>query len=145
MCRFESFLEKSAYVARYMIVAVFAIAMAAAWRGSVSPDKVYAATPVAAAPGFVSFTAKITGNSKFYLTDTNKRVICVYSLTNDQLRLVSARKFDQDSRIKDGSIKAPVAMEGMPLTRDEAEVYANNSQKVLDAYAKKYNQPVGGE
>jgi hypothetical protein len=141
----EAILEKAAHIARYAMVALFAVSLSATWQSSGgSGDRVHAATPVSAAPSFLSFTAKVSGNGKFYITDTNRKVICVYSLTNDQLRLVSARKFDHDSRIRDGSIKAPVAMEGMPLTRDEAEVYANNSQKVLDAAAKKYNQPTGG-
>ena len=141
----EVILEKAAHIARYAMVAVFAIALSATWQSNNgSGDRAYAATPVSAAPSFLSFTAKVGGNSKFYITDTNRKVICVYSLTNDQLRLVSARKFDHDSRIRDGSIKAPVAMEGMPLTRDDAEAYANNLQKLLDAAAKKYNKPTGG-
>jgi hypothetical protein len=141
----EAILEKSAHLARYAMVALFAIALSATWQSSGGPgDRVHAATPVSAAPSFLSFTAKVGGNGKFFITDTNRKVICVYSLTNDQLRLVSARKFDHDSRIRDGSIKAPVAMEGMPLTRDDADAYANSSQKVIDAVAKKYGQPVGG-
>ena len=143
---YPSFGEKLAALARYVLVAIFAVALVCGtWRAK-SETQAFAATPVSAASSYLSFTAKANGGSKFYITDTNKKVICVYSLNSDQLRLVGARKFDQDSKVVDGSIKAPIALEGAGITREQVQQYLKNSQSVLDAEAKKYgHNNFGGE
>ncbi|HEY3322151.1 MAG TPA: hypothetical protein VGP72_16920 [Planctomycetota bacterium] len=93
--------------------------------------RVGAATPVAAAPSYISCTVKAASNSKFFLTDTTKQVICVYSLQGDQVRLVSARAFDHDRRLVDASV--PTGM-----TREQAAQHVKSSQPALDALEKKH-------
>jgi hypothetical protein len=134
-----SILEKFAIGARYAMVAMFAGAIALLLTQKISV--VNAATPVAAAPSYLSFTTKNNGNAHFYITDTNRKVICVYSLIGDQLRLVSARRFDDDSRIVDATFKAPFALEGPGATRDDVINYTKNCIPHLDALAKKCGQP----
>jgi len=103
-----------------------------------------ASNPVSAATSYLSFTVRLGTNNKFYITDTNRKVICVYTLAGEKLRLVSARNIDNDSKIVDGSIQAPIAIEGAGVTRTQAEQYAQNCKPLLDNLAKKYNQPVIG-
>ena len=140
-----SVLEKLAIVSRYLLVALFAAALASGWFGA-SSDRAFAAAPVGAAPSCLSCTMKAAGNSKLYITDTNKKVICVYSLNGESLRLVSARKYDFDSRIVDGSM--PVhgkALDGIAATREAAQSYVKGCQPELDKLSKKIGQQIGGE
>jgi len=132
-------LEKLAHVSRYLLVALFAAALAAGWMTG-NPDRASAATPIGAAPNYLSCTVKIGNNSKFYITDTNSRTVCVYSLIGDSIRLVSVRKFDFDSRVMDSSLNAPVPADGKSLTRDDAKNYAKNSQSQVEAALKKIGQ-----
>src|ERR1043165_8007290 len=67
---------------------------------------------ICAAPGYLMLTMAIGAASKLYLNDTNQKVLCVYEVTGDKLRLVGARKYDYDTTIFDGSIPAPKAIEG---------------------------------
>ena len=141
-------LEKLAHVSRYLLVALFAAALAAGWMTG-NPDRVSAATPVGAAPNYLSFTVKSAGNSKFYLTDTNLRTICVYALVNESVKLVSVRKFDFDSQVVDSSIKVNnVALESMGgATREHAASFVKGCQNQLDAATQKFGEnmgPIGG-
>ena len=142
-------LEKLAHISRYLLVALFAAALAAGWMNG-NPDRASAATPVGAAPNYLSFTVKTAGNSKFYLTDTNLRTICVYALVNEGVKLVSVRKFDADSQVVDSSIKtARGTLEALNggATRDDAVNYAKLCQPILDAATQKFGEnmgPIGG-
>ena len=97
---------------------------------------------ICAAPGYLMLTMAIGANSKLYLNDTNKQVLCVYEVTGDKLRLVSARKYDYDNAIFDGSIPAGTANKpiegGNGITRDEAKNYGEAIQKSFADYKKKY-------
>jgi hypothetical protein len=138
-----STLEKAAVITRYLIVVAFAFALSGGF-GFRGGNPAHAASPISAAPGYLSFTVKNANNSKFYITDTNRKTICAYSLNGDQVRLVSARKIDIDSRIVDGTLKAPVNIEN-GVTRDEAKEYLKNCQPTLEAAAKKFGlQNIGG-
>lgn len=105
---------------------------------------------VGAAPGFVAVSLQDTGGrnqeAKIYLIDTNKRVACVYAFRNEKIRLVSARRFEQDMDILDASepvpsedgrsvIKAPEGNNG--FDRKTAEAYAKGQQKLFSEAEKK--------
>ena len=144
MAEHQRISETLADCVRYLLAGLFALVIYSAF--TFSDQKAHAANPVAAAPGYLSFTLRSAGNSKFYITDTNRKVICVYSLNGNELRLVSVRRFDQDSSIIDGSIKAPVAVEANGCTRDDAKVFVRNCKAILDEAARKYGQKsIGGE
>ena len=138
--------ERTALAARYLLMA-----LALGWflNGGAKPqsvlrvDPAHASVPVGAAVSYLSFTTKDAGNGKFFITDTNKKVIVTYALNGETLRLVSARKFDHDLKLVDGSVKAPESLEGANngLTREDVKNYAKNSKAQLDALAKKYGQP----
>jgi len=124
--------EQIAGFVRYMIIIVAAVALLSEFSGE-HGARVHAATPVAAAPSYISFTAKANATNKFYITDTDKTTICVYTLETDKLRLVSVRKFDADSKIMDGTIKINgKTLEGVMATRNDAEQYAKNCQPILE-------------
>lgn len=134
--------ERTAVAARYAL-----LGLALVWFVHARPEPgrmmqinpAHASVPVGAAVSYLSFTAKDVGEGKFFITDTAKKVILTYSLHGDQLRLVSARKFDHDLRLVDGTVKAPESLEGAGngLTREEVKAYAKNSKMQLDALAKK--------
>lgn len=134
--------ERVAVFARYLL-----LGLGLAWFISAKPDAsrvmqidtAHASVPVGAAVSYLSFTTKDVGEGKFFITDTAKKVILTYTLNGEQLRLVSARKFDEDLRIVDGTVKAPESLEatGQGLTREEVKVYAKNSKVQLDALAKR--------
>jgi len=134
--------ERTAIAARYLL-----LGLGLAWFVSAKPDAsrvmhvdtAHASVPVGAAVSHLSFTTKDVGEGKFFITDTAKKVILTYTLNGEQLRLVSARKFDEDLRIVDGTIKAPESLEstGQGLTRDDVKAYAKNSKAQLDALAKR--------
>lgn len=97
---------------------------------------------VCAAPGYLMLTMSIGANSKLYLNDSNKQVLCVYEVTGDKLRLVSARKYDNDATIFDMSIPSAkggkVPEGGNGITRDEAKIYGEEIQKSFADYKKKF-------
>ena len=68
-------------------------------------------------------------------------MICVYRVETAQIRLVCARKFDEDEKIWDPSIN--LLKNGRPLeggdgvTRDDAKFYADQLQRYLDTGKKK--------
>jgi hypothetical protein len=139
-------LEKLAHISRYALVALFAMALASGWLSGTGQDRVSAATPIGAAPNFLSFTVKTAGNSKFYLTDTNLRTIAVYSLEKESVKLVGVRKFDADSQIVDSSIKtARGTLEAVSggATREDAVNYAKHCQPILEAATAKFGSDLG--
>ena len=94
---------------------------------------------LSAAPGFICTSIAATNSERFYLVDTNKQVICIYSVTNDQLRLQSARKFDFDANIPDGSHQITVGNKALKLegnanglSRDEAKDYGEAVVKMIE-------------
>ena len=139
-----SVLERLAIAARYVLVALFATALASGWLAA-SSDRAYAATPIGAAPNYLSFTVKNAGNSKFYLTDTNLRTISVYALVNESVKLVSVRKFDVDSQVVDSSIKINgTSLESINgATHDQAANYVKLCQPILDNFSQKFGNPMG--
>ena len=140
-----SVLERLAIAARYALVALFAAALASGWLAATG-DRAYAATPIGAAPNYLSFTVKNGGNSKFYLTDTNQRTICVYTLVNESIKLVGVRKFDVDSQVVDSSIKGhtfPALESANGVTREQAGVYVKLCQPTLDNASQKFGNPMG--
>jgi hypothetical protein len=139
--------ERAAVSARYLLMAL-AVGWFLCGGGEKAPnvlrvDPAHASVPVGAAVSYLSFTTKDAGNGKFFITDTNKKVILTYALDGQTLRLVSARKFDHDLKLFDGSIKAPESLEAANngLTREDVKHYAKNSKAQLDALAKKFGQP----
>lgn len=102
---------------------------------------------ICAAPGFLLSTIGITPADKLYLVDTNKQVICVYGCSNDQLRLQSARKYDFDTEIPEGSAELDIggkrfkAEGGNGLTRDQAKGYAEKIKEAIDNLLKKHKKP----
>ena len=83
------------------------------------------ANVLAAAPGFLMTTLGATNAERFFLVETNKQVICAYNVNGDKLRLDTARKFDVDSDIKDGStpLKSIKVEGGNGISREEAKIY----------------------
>ena len=105
---------------------------------------------IGAAPGFVALSLPDTGGrnqeARIYLVDTNKRVACVYAFRNEKIRLVSARRIEQDMDIMDSSepmpsedgrlvIKPPEGNNG--FDRKTAEAYAKGQQKLYAESEKK--------
>lgn len=95
---------------------------------------------ISAAPGYLMLTIGINGTDKFYIVDTNKQTICVYSVLGDKLRLVSARKFDFDSEIPEGSLRATgddgrsyVLEAGNGFNREEAKTYSKYVKQAIEA------------
>lgn len=134
--------ERAAIAARYLLLGLGLAWLVTAKQDAsrvMKIDPAHASVPVGAAVSYLSFTTKDVGEGKFFITDTAKKVILTYTLNGEQLRLVSARKFDEDLRIVDGTIKAPESLEGagQGLTRDDVKAYAKNSKAQLDALAKR--------
>jgi len=105
------------------------------------------AEPVAAAPGFIALTLPGDGKDlRFYIIDTTKRVVCVYTLVGDKVRLVSAREYDRDMDIFDASFQVATkdgksvinTFEGTQgVDRQTAAAYADGLQKLLDDASKR--------
>lgn len=96
---------------------------------------------LAAAPGFLMTTLGATNAERFFLVETNKQVICTYNVNGDKLRLDTARRFDVDSDIKDGStpLKGIKVEGGNGISREEAKIYLdefNAQMQKLEASAK---------
>lgn len=136
--------RRLATLARYAIVAAFA---AAVFSGTGKSGRgASAATPVGAAPSTLSFTVRSGKDSRFYLTDGVRKTVCAYSLVNDQVLLVGARKMDEDVKIVDSSVKIPGLNASGAMTREQAANYVKQRQPFWDALAQKYKQPkFGGE
>jgi hypothetical protein len=127
-----SSLERVALATRYVLAGALAVVLWGALSGGT--QTVNAGAGISAAPEYVSLTLSANA-SKFYIIDTNSRTICVYSNNGDALRLVSVRKFDLDEEIFDGSIKAPIAIEGgSGVTRENVEAYLKNTKPMLSKY-----------
>jgi len=80
------------------------------------------------------------GSTRFFIIDTAKNVICVYSLTGEKIRLVNARKYDYDADIPDASLDVGGmrAFEGgNGLSRNEAKAYSEGLKKMMEAGAGK--------
>jgi len=98
------------------------------------------ANAIAAAPGFLMTALTSANGNQFYLVDTHKQIICVYNVTNDQLKLEAARKFDLDSDIKDGSIPHKIKIDGNSngASREDAKAYWDDlKEKVQNLIDKK--------
>jgi hypothetical protein len=101
------------------------------------------ANGIAATPGYLALNT--SAGSVFYIIDTNKQVICTYKTNGGELRLVSARKFDYDGDIPDGSLAIPVpggrtikALDGSDgLDRATAKEYSEGLKKMMEAAPKK--------
>ncbi|MFH0938832.1 MAG: hypothetical protein V1899_06090 [Planctomycetota bacterium] len=141
----KSFVEKLAYMMRVVLIGmiiVVAVLMITSSHQSANPFSISRANAegICATPGYLVLTASIGGANKFFIVDTNKQVICVYGMVGDKLRLVSARKFDFDSDIFDGSLQIG-AMRGIEggngVTRAEAKIYSEGLKKAWDALPKK--------
>jgi hypothetical protein len=89
---------------------------------------------ICASPGYLMTTLGATNADRFYLMDTNKQVICVYSVDGDKLRLVAARKVDYDSDIWDASVplKGIKVEGGNGVSRDEAKAYLDEFKVEMD-------------
>jgi hypothetical protein len=138
--------ERVALCARYLIIAGFAMVFSVMMWGA-KDDRAHASSPVAAAPSVISFTAKINRDSKFYITDTSRKIICVYSLVGDKLRLVSARKYNHDSQILDSNLPGAITIEGgNGITAEQAEQYVKQAKPELDRVADKWKvHSIGGQ
>jgi hypothetical protein len=143
----ESFGDKLARVARLALIggiAVVAALLVTSPRPLENPFTLSRAQAegIAAAPGYLSMTVTVGNQSKFYVIDTNKKAICVYDIVGDKVRLVSARKFDFDSEIFDGSIavqpKYGRGIEGgSGIDRKEAKEYSEAIAKMWEDAKKK--------
>jgi hypothetical protein len=141
-----SFLDKTARIVRFILIAAigfFIILLIAAPQKFENPLVVrnaFGEGGVSAAPGYIALNCNGSTSSRFYLIDTNKQVICVYSLNGAKLRLVSARKFDFDAKIVDSSLQGQDAKGrglkpiegGNGIDRDIAKDYSEAIQKWLD-------------
>jgi hypothetical protein len=141
-----SWAERLSLAARYLIVAALAMILSLLLFGAKN-DHALASSPVGAVPSMISFTAKVGTDSKFYVTDTARKIICVYSLSGDKLRLVSARKYDIDQQILDSSLPVGITIEGgNGATREKAAEFLKASKPALDQQAKKFKQNhIGGQ
>jgi len=123
---------QSAQIFRYVLAGLFALVLFGGPSLPFVGSMAHASGGVSSAPGYM--TATVRGNDRFYLVDTNEKIICVYGLSGEALKLFSARRFHIDEKIFDGSVKAPVAIEGRDgVTYEEAEAYLKNTQAGADA------------
>jgi hypothetical protein len=141
--------EKASRLARFVLLAGIAVVTALIIanpesRQAVNPLRVGTAQAnggICSAPNYLALTVGASNEDKFYVIDTNKKVICVYRIETAQIRLVCARKFDEDEKIWDPSI--PLLRNNKPLegsdgvTRDDSKYYAEQLQKFLESGKKK--------
>ena len=139
--------ERLAKSARFVLLAAIAVVVSlliigAPNRGSINPFSVNGlhAESLASAPGFLVMTVPV-GAGHFHVIDTDKKVICVYSMVGDKIHLVSARKFDTDSDVLSSDVSTPKHPAGIGggngVTRLEAKDYADEIQKILEKAANK--------
>ena len=143
-----SMADSASRVTRFLLlagIAVFAALIIASpdTRNAVNPMRVGNAQAnggICSAPNYLALTAGAGDNDKFYVIDTNKKVICIYRIQTASIRLVCARKFDEDEKVWDPSIPL---LKNRPLegadgvTRADAKDYADSLQKFLDSGKKK--------
>jgi hypothetical protein len=139
--------DKLAFAARMLIltgIGVLAILIATVPSGTANPLRVGNAQAdggIASAPGYLALTTLEGNNSRFYLINSDRKTICVYTLNGGMLRLVSVRKFDEDSKIFDASVPVTLAsgaqmkaFEGTDgLDRTQAKAYAEGLKKMWDS------------
>src|SRR5947209_2140574 len=91
--------DRAAKVARFVLVAAILVVVAlliTAPKSEIYPGGPFMMRPavadvgggVSAAPGFLALMLGSSTSDKLYLVDTINKVICVYSVVNDHLRLV---------------------------------------------------------
>ncbi len=97
------------------------------------------AAGVGAAPGFICTTLAEGNANHFFLIDTKNKVVCVYAVLSDRLRLVAGRKFDIDSDVVDASFAGKVRLEGgNGLQREDTKIYIEEVMKpALEKLEKK--------
>ncbi|HLX60615.1 MAG TPA: hypothetical protein VKX17_04975 [Planctomycetota bacterium] len=93
------------------------------------------AAGISSTPGFILTTVP-SGNAaeKFCLLDSNNKVICIYSLNGDQLLLTSARKFDFDNQIPDGTHPMKnirISGNANGISRDEARIFLDGWKEFI--------------
>jgi len=148
MRSFLSIADRASGIARFVLLAGIAVVAALILS---NPDTRNAANPlrvstaqanggICSAPNYLALTAGAGNEDKFYVIDTNKKVICIYRIETAQIRLVCARKFDEDEKVWDPSL--PLlrnrALEGADgVTRNDAKDYADQLQKFLESGKKK--------
>jgi len=148
MAFMTGFAQRATTVCRFLlltgiaVVAALILTASPQQRAAVNPLQIgpaSAAGGICAAPNYLSMTT-MNGNNKFYVIDTNRKVICVYRIQASAIRLVAARKFDADERIWDSSLPL---MNNKPLegsdgaTRDQASKYADDVQKLIETAINK--------
>ena len=136
--------EKLSKIARVVLLSAIAVVLGLMIVGPREPGSSFPmymspaqANSVGAAPGYLMLTVQVGPASTLYISDTNKQVVCGYSMTGDKLLLVSARKFDYDGDIFDSTIPAPRALTGNGISREDAKQYGENIKKI------KENPPAG--
>jgi len=143
-----SMADSAGRAARFLLLAGIAVVAALiiaspSSRNSVNPLHVGTAQAnggICSAPNYLALTAGVSDNEKFYVIDTNKKVICIYRIETAQIRLVCARKFDEDEKIWDPSIPLlrNKPLEGADgVTRNDAKDYSDLLQKFLETGKKK--------
>jgi len=140
--------DKMAKIARVVLLAAIAVVLALIVispkilmnSNPMSIGKAHAEGSISAAPGYLMLTMATGANSKLYVNDSNKQVICIYEVTGDKLRLVSARKYDFDSTIFDMSIPmgGKVPEGGNGLNREGAKAYGETIKKGFEDFQKKF-------
>ncbi|HYF52374.1 MAG TPA: hypothetical protein VEJ63_23405 [Planctomycetota bacterium] len=131
----KSLALSSAHVFRYILAGLFALVLFGGSSVLPLPGSTVQAHGISSAPGYLSTT--IQGNERFYLIDSNAKIICVYGLHGQELKLFSARRFNVDEQIFDGSIKAPIAIEGQDgVTYEQAEQYLKNTKEKAENLKK---------
>lgn len=134
-------LERLASWTRFLLLAAIAVVLGLILTSPEYPlimSRAHADS-LSAAPGYICTSIAAANAERFYLVDTNKQVICVYSVVQDSLRLQSARKFDYDSSIPDGSHQITVGNKSLRLegnangiSRDEAKLYGEAVLKLIE-------------
>jgi hypothetical protein len=85
-----------------------------------------------ASPGYLLTTLVPGANDKLYLLDRDQGIVCVYNVNGNKLRLISARRFETDVKIPDGSKQyGNLRIEGNPngLGIEEAKQYYEQWKK----------------
>jgi hypothetical protein len=113
--------------ARYLIVALFGVIV---FGGLTGEKGTRAEAGICAAPRYLCFNVNI--DRKFYLVDTEAKRMLVYSIKNNDVRLVGVRKMDADLNIVDANnikgVKGVQSTNGW--TSDEAEKYLSDIKKI---------------
>jgi hypothetical protein len=109
MAMLDNFGDKIVRVTRTILISAIVIVAALIisspnQSNSINPLSVRSANAagICSAPGYLALTTESDQN--FYIIDTKKQVICVYTINGGQLLLTAARKFDYDCKIWDDSL-----------------------------------------